>query len=260
MDLIKWLGELPQGIDGRPLPPSRIDTLSKFLQKRFGKNSVLEHVHRLRSRKNVVLHLTVSSKKLKSIELVAKMFVDGMYDTELRILLSSWKHHLAVPEVLEARDGVILMPLIPGRPLVDVINSTFDPLLIDKLAQWYYNYHSAHRLIKGDPRLRNFLYHENTLYGIDFEESRLGSWTLDIAGISASLLDTHPIFDPRKRTLCWRLLDAYLSLLGQERDATVENEFTTVVADTLQQTSVWRRDSKILELSERIRTEGLPKS
>lgn len=260
MDLIKWLGELPRGIDGRPLPPSHIDTLDQILQRKFGKNAVLEHVHRLRSRKNVVLHLTVSSKRLKSVELVAKMFVDGMYDTEVSILLSSWKHGLTVPEVVEARDGVILMSFIPGEPLVDVINSTFDSHLIDKLAQWYYDYHSVHKQIKGDPRLRNFIYHENILYGVDFEESRPGPWMLDIAGISASLLDTDPIFDPRKRALSWRLLDTYLSLLGQERNATVEDEFTTVMADTLQQTSVWRRDSRILEFSERIRTEGLPKS
>ena len=259
MDLIKWLGELPRGIDGRPLPLSHIDTLDQILQGKFGKNAVLKHVHRLRSRKNVVLHLTVSSKRLKSVELVAKMFVDGMYDTEVSVLLSSWKHGLTVPEVVEARDGVILMSFIPGQTLVDAINSTFDSRLIDKLAQWYYDYHSVHKQIKGDPRLRNFIYHENTLYGIDFEESRLGPWTLDIAGISASLLDTDPIFDPRKRALSWRLLDVYLSLLGQERDATLEDEFTTVIADTLQQTSVWRRDSRILELSERIRTEGLPK-
>ena len=187
------------------------------------------------------------------------MFVGGMYDTELSILLSSWKHGLTVPEVVEARDGVILMSFIPGETFVDVMNNTFDPHLIDKLAQWYYDYHSVHEQIKGDPRLRNFIYHENTLYGLDFEESRPGPWMLDIAGISASLLDTNPIFDSRKRALSWRLLDTYLSLLGQERDAALEDEFTTVIADTLQQTSVWRRDSGILELSERIRTEGLPK-
>ena len=259
MDLIKWLGELPRGIDGRPLPPTHIDTLDQLLQKKFGKNAVLENVHRLRSRKNVVLHLTVSSKRLKSVELVAKMFVDGMYDTEVSVLLSSWKHGLTVPEVVEARDGVILMSFIPGQTLVDAINSTFDPRLIDKLAQWYYDYHSVHKQTKGDPRLRNFIYHENTLYGIDFEESCPGPWMLDIAGISASLLDTNPIFDPRKRALSWRLLDTYLSLLGQERDTTVEDEFTTIIADALQQTSVWRRDSRIFELSKRVRTEGLPK-
>lgn len=260
MDLIKWLGELPRGIDGKPLPPSHVDTLDQILREKIGKNAVLMHVHRLRSRKNVVLHLTVSSKRSKSVELVAKMFVAGNYETEVSVLLSSRKHGLAVPEVIGARDGVILMSFIPGEVLVDAINHTFDSRIIDKLAHWYYDYHSVHRQIKGDPRLRNFIYHENTLYGIDFEESRPGSWMLDIAGISASLLDTNPIFDPRKRVLSWRLLDTYLSLLGQERDTTLEDEFTTVIADTLQQTSAWRTDSRILELSERIRTDGLPKS
>jgi hypothetical protein len=81
---------------------------------------------------------------------------------------------------------------------------------------------------------------------------------LDIAGISASLLDTDPIFDSRKKKLSWHLLDSYLSLLGQVRDTKTETEFTTVIADTLKQTSIWRKNTKILELSEVIRAKGLP--
>lgn len=258
MDLIKRLGEHPKGIDGTPLPSNRIDTLEQILQRKFGSDAVLTHVYRLRSRKNVVLHLTISPERLSTIELVAKMFVTGVYDTEVSILSSSLKQGLAVPEIVEAREGVILMSFISGETLIDAINSTFDSALIDKLAQWYYSYHSLHKQIKGDPRLRNFIYHEGTIYGVDFEESRVGHWTLDIAGISASLLDTDPIFHPRKRALSWRLLDTYLSLLGRERDAAVEKEFTTVIADTLEQTAAWRQDSRILELSERIRAKGLP--
>jgi thiamine kinase-like enzyme len=257
MDLMKWLGDTPIGIDGKPLPSDRINTLEIILQDKFGKEAVLRQANRLKSRKNIVLHLKIISKEQESVDLVAKMFVAGLYNTELSILESSWKQGLAVPEVIEAQNGVILMSFIPGETLVDRINSTFDPHLIDLLAQWYYNYHSVHKQIKGDPRLRNFIYYENALYGVDFEESCPGPWILDIAGVSASLLDTNPIFDSRKRALSWHLLDSYLSLLGQERDAKIETEFTTVIADTLKQTSIWRKNTRILELSEVIRAEGL---
>jgi hypothetical protein len=259
MDLMKWLDGAPDGIDGKPLPSDRIETLEMILQDRFGNDLVLDYVGRLKSRKNIVLHLKITPKGQESVDVVAKMFVIGSYDTELLLLKSSWKKGFAVPEVVDARDGVILMSFIPGEPLVDRINTTFDPQLIDMLAQWYYNYHSFHRQIKGDPRLRNFIYYENTLYGVDLEESCPGPWMLDIAGISASLLDTNPIFDPRKRRLSWRLLDAYLSLLSQKRDTKIETAFTTVIADTLKQTSIWRRNTRILELSEMVRNEGLPK-
>jgi len=258
MDLMKWLGDTQIGIDGKSLPSDRISTLKTILQNKFGKDAEIGQVNRLKSRKNIVLHIKLSSREHESIDVVAKMFVAGLYDTELSILKSSWKNSLAVPEVIDARDGVILMSFIPGETLVDSINTTFDPHLIDLLARWYYDYHSVHRKIKGDPRLRNFIYYENTLYGVDFEESCPGHWMLDIAGISASLLDTNPIFDSKKRKLSWHLLDSYLSLLGQERDTKIETEFTIAIADMLKQTSIWRKNSRILEISEEIRAKGLP--
>jgi hypothetical protein len=258
MDLKKWLGDTPNGIDGKPLPSDRIHTLEVILQDKFGKDAIIGQVNRLKSRKNIVLHLRIVSSEHEPVDVVAKMFVAGLYDTELSVLNTSWKQGLAVPEVIEAQNGVILMSFIPGETLVDIINATFDTHLIDLLAQWYYNYHSVHKQIKGDPRLRNFIYYKNALYGVDFEESCLGPWMLDIAGISASLLDTNPIFDSRKRRLSWHLLDSYLSLLGQERDKKLETEFTKVIADALKQTSIWRKDTRILELSEVIRAKGLP--
>jgi hypothetical protein len=259
MDLMKWFGDTPNGIDGKPLPSDRIDTLEIVLQDKFGKDAILRQVNRLKSRKNIVLHMKISSRGYEPVDVVAKMFVAGSYGTELSILKSSWNEGLAVPEVVDARDEVILMSFIPGETLVDRINITFDHHLVDLLARWYYDYHSVHRKIKGDPRLRNFICYGNALYGVDFEESCPGPWMLDIAGISASLLDTNPIFDLRKRKLSWYLLDAYLCLLGKERDAEIETEFITVIANTLKQTSIWRRDTRILELSEAIRTEGLLK-
>jgi hypothetical protein len=257
MDLTKWLRDTPNGIDEKSFPMDRIDTLGLILQNKFGRDAVLRHINRLQSRKNIVLHLAISSREHKLVNVVAKMFVAGPYDTELSILRSSWNRGLAVPEVIEAQDEVILMSFIRGETLVDRINTTFDPHLIDMLAQWYYNFHFLHRQIKGDPRLRNFIYHDNALYGVDFEESRPGPWMLDIAGISASLLDTDPIFDMRKRRLSWHLLDSYLSLLGQERNTKIETEFTKVIADTLELTSIKRKDTKVLELSEVIRVKGL---
>ena len=81
---------------------------------------------------------------------------------------------------------------------------------------------------------------------------------VDIAGVCASLLDTNPIFDPRKRKLSWRFLEKYLSFLDVSPDETMYTDFIPILADTLKQTSEWRKDSRILELSEKIRAEGLP--
>jgi len=93
---------------------------------------------------------------------------------------------------------------------------------------------------------------------VDFEESREDFWMVDIAGVCASLLDTNPIYDPRKRTLSWRFLEKYLSFHVGPRE-TVYTDFISKLADTLKQTAEWRNNKEILELSEKIRIEGLPK-
>ena len=258
MGLIKWFKEIPTGIDGIPLPQDRIGTLEQILHENFDQGYVVESVSRLKSKKNTVISLEIHPEDAKPITLVAKMFIAGRFKNELSILRASWANGLAVPNILDARDDVIVMSFISGETLVDRINQTFEPHLIDKLAEWYYNYHKVHGQIKGDPRLRNFIVHNNQIFGVDFEESGEGFWMVDIAGVCASLLDTNPIFDPRKRKLSWRFLEKYISFLDVSPDETMYTDFIPILADTLKQTSEWRKDSRILELSEKIRAEGLP--
>ncbi|MHA2359491.1 MAG: RIO1 family regulatory kinase/ATPase domain-containing protein [Candidatus Thorarchaeota archaeon] len=256
MDISKWLPSLPTGIDGKPLHPDRISTLQKILLDEFGENASLESVERLKSKKNIVVHLKIQAGK--PIDVVAKLFVVEKFDIELRILKSSWEKGLAVPKVIDADKGVILMDFISGNLLVDSLNQSFRPEFVDMLAEWYYNYHSAHDMIKGDPRLRNFIHHNGQIYGVDFEESRSADWMLDIGGTAASLLDTNPIFDVRKRRLCWRFLNQYLTLKKQKRTEEINQNFIATVADTMKQTSEWRENSEILKLSENIRQNGIP--
>ena len=258
MGLIKWFKEIPTGIDGTPLPQKRVDTLEQILRENFNQGYFIESVSRLKSKKNTVISLKIHPKGVEPITLVAKMFIAGRFKNELSILRLSWSHGLAVPNVLEARDDVIVMSFISGETLVDRINRTFETHLIDKLAEWYYKYHRVHEQIKGDPRLRNFIVHKDQIFGVDFEESRKDFWMVDIAGVCASLLDTNPIYDPRKRKLSWRFLEKYLSFRTTPPDETIYTDFITTIADTLKQTSQWREDRVILELSEKIRAEGLP--
>lgn len=259
MDLSKWFPTIPTGVDDTSLNPDRITTLEEILVEQYGPDVSLLSLERLKSRKNIVVHLTIKTNEQSTpLETVAKMFVVDKFDIELQILRSSWEKSLAVPEVIEARNGVIFMDYITGEPLVDVLNRTFEPSLIDMLAEWYYNYHTAHDMIKGDPRLRNFIHHNGRVYGVDYEESRPDSWILDIGGTAASLLDTNPIFDVRKQKMCWTLLETYLDLIGEKRTSEIESEFNETVADTLKQTAIWRKSDEILSISEMIRETGIP--
>ena len=256
---MEWFEEIPVGIEGKILSPDRITTLEEILLKTFGSDIEIVSAGRLRSKKNGVVHLKLVPAGSEQMDVVAKMFIEGRYENELSILRVSTQQGLAVPRLLMAQDGVILMDFISGEILVDRINRTFDSELITKLAEWYYKYHTVHRQIKADPRLRNFICHDDGIVGVDFEESHSGHWMIDIGGVCASLLDTNPIFDSRKRTLSWHLLDTYLSLIGKKRNSAIETMFITTIADTLKQTATWRNDSRIQQLSEQIRTKGLPR-
>jgi hypothetical protein len=81
---------------------------------------------------------------------------------------------------------------------------------------------------------------------------------LDIGGTAASILDTNPIYDVRKRKMCWTLLDIYLGLTDEDRTPEIENQFIETVADTLKQTAIWRKNDEIMSISENVRESGIP--
>ncbi len=247
------------GVDGNPLQLSKIDILEKLVENLVGPDfEVIENM-RLRSKKNVVLHLIMkSSGSHETVNLIAKAFVTGNFDVELKLLEQSFENGLKVPKVIAAKDGVLLLDYIEGELLVDIINRTFDPALIDDLALWYYDFHTSQPLLKGDPRLRNFIIAGDGLFGIDFEEANKGHWIVDLGGIAASLLDTNPINDSRKRLMVWNLLDKYLELKEIERTDHIDKDYISVIFQTLKQTAKWRNSESILYLANQIQKDGLP--
>jgi tRNA A-37 threonylcarbamoyl transferase component Bud32 len=249
-----------KGLDGRALDPSRLSTLSDLIHEAIGREADVRMQSRLRSKKNVVLHLRAeaSQNRLGSIDFVAKLFVADTFQTEVDVLRLCQQNGVRVPEVITARDGVILMEYIAGENLVSNMNRTFSSSVTRNMARWYFDFHNATDLVKGDSILRNFILHNETLTGVDFEESHLGHWILDIAGSAASLLDTDPVFDSRKRVLAWELLDSYLQLRGVERTPEIECRFIAATADHLCHTARLRRSSDIMRISELVRSTGIP--
>ncbi|MHA1906788.1 MAG: hypothetical protein ACW98Y_05815 [Candidatus Thorarchaeota archaeon] len=248
-----------QGLDGSPLNPKRIQVLKDLVNKHVGTEFEVVKKERLRSKKNVVYHLILLPKETnKEHNLIAKAFVTGNYEIELNLLKQSFTGGLKVPEVIDAKDGVLLMRFVSGELLVDRINRTFDLNLIDDLAQWYFDFHSLQPLLKGDPRLRNFIVTDDGLFGVDFEEANKGHWIVDLGGIAASLLDTDPINDPRKRKLIWKFFDKYLELKGIDRSEDIEQDYIEIITNTLKQTAQWRKSELLSNLANQIAKDGLP--
>ncbi len=246
-----------EGIEGRILDPRRIATLDALLKATYGPQISVPSLKRLRSKKNIVLQLILDTGSSKR-EVVAKLFIEPSYEVEEEVLVLGKRVSLDIPSVIASQEGVILMDYIDGEPLVDVLNETFDPVIVERLAAWYHMFHHRTGHVKGDPRLRNFIMREDRIYGLDFEDYRRDHWMQDIGGISASILDTRPVFDDRKVRLVWHLLESYLSLSGNVRSMGIDTHFTEVIAATLEQTAVWRDDTEILAHAKRVREHGLP--
>jgi tRNA A-37 threonylcarbamoyl transferase component Bud32 len=258
MDILRKLEGTLVGIDNITLNSTRLDTLESLLIQEFGPNFEAKFIQRFRSKKNIVVHLLLhSGNQDKSRNLVAKLFVTGYFENELDILSKCHREGLPVPWVLKAENGVILMDYIPGETLTEYVNRTFDSTIIDILAKWYHKFHGITGLVKEDPRLRNFIWNEDILFGLDFEEAHVGHWVIDIGGVSASLLDTDPIFDKRKQRLAWQFLETYLGLCNLKRNQEIDTLFIETIANTLEKTSYWRQDSRIQALAERIRQDGM---
>jgi predicted Ser/Thr protein kinase len=258
MDILRRLEGALVGIDNMRLDTARLDTLESLLIRQFGSDFKVEFIQRFRSKKNIVVHLVIDSgNQDKAASIVAKLFVTGYFENEVEILYKCHEGGLPVPRIFKAEKGVILMDFIPGETLTEYMNKTFDSAIIDTLARWYCAFHQITGVIKEDPRLRNFILNKDTLFGLDFEEAHAGHWIRDIAGVSASLLDTNPVFDKRKRVLTWQLLETYLDLCNIEHNQEIDTLFIETIADTLEKTSYWRQDKSIRILAERIRRDGI---
>ena len=126
------------------------------------------------------------------------------------------------------------------------------------LAEWFVEFHNHFRInnqfrIRGDSILRNFILTDQ-IWGVDFEESRIGKVVEDIAGMCSSILSTDPMFTYEKFQLCEIFIDSYLKLVPG-RIINVNDEIAYALLEKIQyrpgQEDILRKYSK------NIREKGL---
>jgi len=171
---------------------------------------------------------------------------------------------IPVPFEKDTENYVLVMSYIVGENVCDLINDeklSFEekPRIMDLLANWFVNFHTAFKSgegfrIRGDPSLRNFLLSKGRIYGVDFEESRMGKPVEDIAGVCASILSTDPMFTDEKYQLCQRFLDSYRRSVPWPLE-NVNQEVAYALLERIQ----WRpKDEDLLrKVALKIRNKGL---
>lgn len=179
------------------------------------KNTIIQR--RLRSKKNTVAYVFLEGKP-RILKWYAPGFKKQM-EIEQSILIKG-SLNLKIPFLynIDHSNNVIIMNYIVGENLCDVINNkktTFNEnqRIMVLLANWFKQFHMFFKkddqfYIRGDSILHNFILSEN-IWGVDFEETRLGKPVNDIASICSSIISTDPMFTHEKYQLCEKFITSY---------------------------------------------------
>lgn len=170
------------------------------------------------SKKNTVVYVILNGQPR-----VIKWFVPGLkqnMDLEYTIMKKGHtKLTMPYPYEKDIENNVLVQSYIMGENVCDIIN---DPqanyeekqTIAYQLAEWLLKFHCFFKTdnefrLRGDASLRNFILSKGHIYGVDFEESRIGRPSEDLATLCASFLSTDPMFTDEKFELCQIFLDAY---------------------------------------------------
>jgi tRNA A-37 threonylcarbamoyl transferase component Bud32 len=235
-------------------------------------NDLIENVEKY---KNVLLQKTFESKKNTVAYVISngqprilKWFVPGLkqnMDIEYAVLKKGFSD-LSIPSPLEkdTENTVLVMSYIVGENVCDILNdsdvtSDEKTKVVHLLADWFARFHSFFKSednfrIRGDATLRNFIVSRDRIWGVDFEESRLGKPSEDLATLCASLLSTDPMFTDEKFKLCQTFFDSYRKIVHWGIDH-LNSEISYAMLERIQ----WRpKDEEILrKYAINIRNKGL---
>lgn len=179
------------------------------------KKSIIQK--KFQSKKNTVTYVIYNDKPR-----ILKWFAPG-FSEHMNIeynVLKEGLSKLKIPIIYEKDDknNVIIMNYIPGKNLCDIINDNTVNFskkkeIIIELAIWLKNFHEFYKrddqiFIRGDSILRNFILSDK-IWGLDFEEFRIGSIEEDISNLCISLLTTDPKYTNEKYQLCKIFIESY---------------------------------------------------
>ena len=231
-------------------------------------------VSNIKHYKDVVVHKQFESKKntlayvtMKDKPRVLKWFVPGFkkqMEKEYSVL-EGGSSKLKIPFVyeLDEDNNVIIMSYIVGENLCDLINNvnTADKekkRLMSLLADWFVQFHTHFKKddqfhIRGDAGLRNFVLSDR-IWGVDFEESRVGKPVEDIACMCASILTTDPMFTSEKFQLCKTFIESYKNSVKWNL-GDVYDELSYALLERIQ----WRPEDEVTlrKYSRKIKEQGL---
>ncbi|MCX6661542.1 MAG: hypothetical protein NTY91_03225 [Euryarchaeota archaeon] len=218
---------------------------------------------RFTSKKNTVAYVMLNGQPR-----ILKWFVPGLkQNMEIEYtILKKGVSTLSIPSPFEkdTENNVLVMGYIIGHNVCDVINDSqtvFEEKekVVHQLADWFVHFHTFFKTeesfrIRGDATLRNFIHNKNRIWGVDFEESRIGKPSEDLATLCGSLLSTDPMFTDEKFKLSVMFLDTYQKA-AQWNIEQINAEISYALLERIQ----WRPNDEdtLRKYATKIRQKGL---
>ncbi len=144
-------------------------------------------------------------------------------EREYKNLLKLKAAGMPVPGIIYKGSGIMLLEHIVGELASDLVEKLDTGEWIEGLALWLSKLHSIREgkgsLLKGDINLRNFIYSNGQIYGLDFESTACGDPRTDLGNLSFFILTNTPAFKAEKRIMIRRLLDSYEKYSGTKPEA-----------------------------------------
>jgi len=215
-----------------------------------------------KSKKNTIAYVFIDNKPK-----VLKWFFPGFIkkmEKEYSVLnKASTKLNIPYVYDIDKKNNVLILNYINGENLCDIINDknisfSEKKQLIFLLSEWFFEFHNFFKkgdefIIRGDPNLRNFLFTDR-IWGVDFEESRVGRPVEDIAGMCSSILTTDPMFTDEKRKLCKIFIESYVNK-APGRITNINKDISYAILERIQ----WRpeKEEELRKISSLIKEKGL---
>jgi tRNA A-37 threonylcarbamoyl transferase component Bud32 len=218
---------------------------------------------RFRTKKNTVAYVVLNGQPR-----ILKWFVPGLkqnMEIEYKILKKGFSN-LTIPSPFEKdlENNVLVMSYITGENVCDILHDPQKILeektkIVHLLADWFVNFHTFFKSeegfrLRGDANLKNFILSKGRIWGVDFEESRIGKPSEDLATLCVSLLSSDPMFSDEKFQFCQSFLDAYQKSVRWDVEQ-LNKEISYALLERIQ----WRQeDEEVLrKYANIIRNKGL---
>lgn len=176
---------------------------------------------RLYSKRNQVYKIMLEIEG-KSQPAIMKIYSgkDNLPEAEYWNMKMLYDYGINVPRIICKDNNRLIMEYIDGDLVNDLVERLDTGEWIDKLALWFSQLHKISKdsdtLLKGDVNLRNFIYSNGEIYGLDFEEIRWGDVRTDLADVCFFMLTNTPSFTKEKHIMLRRFLQCYENYSGSK--------------------------------------------